>query len=609
MRLGRSIPCLTVLAVLCAAPAAEARDVVVKSFDGTPIVAHFFPAGGLAPGKRAPTVLAGHGYGMTGQTNQDASSDTIFGQTGVGPIRRAGYNVLTWDARGFGGSGGQVEIDSKDFEGRDVQALIDYVAKQPEAQLDRRNDPRLGMSGPSYGGGIQLVTAGIDRRVDAITPTIAWNSLLTALYKEGSVKQGWGSALGVAGQTAVTGGVTSPAGPQTGGLNPQINQALVEGAATGRFSEKTVAFFRSRATGPLVERIRVPTLLLQGTADTVFPLSEAMRNHAILKRNGVPVKMIWFCGGHGVCLGGDGPSTVLERAVVNWFDRYLKHKDVKTGPPFQFFPDSGKLTAGATFPPVSKGAISATGSGTLAIAPSADAGGGALIASTPNATAYNLDLPPARVTSDVVGEPRLRFTYSGTGAPADTHVYAQIVDTARNLVLGNVSTPIAVKLDGQTRTIERPLEPVAARAVAGKRYRLQIASASSLYTIQRSSGLVNFSRVGITLPLVDAKAPPAIGLRVGPTRGMRKARRGRAFKVRVRAFGETITGVRVLLRDRLNRQIGSSKPFVLKGRTRKPKVRVNRRIRPGRYRIVATGANAEGITVRFTKRLRIKQRR
>ena len=113
-----------------------------------------------------------------------------------------------------------------------------------------------------------------------------------------------------------------------------------------------MAFFRARATGPLVERIRVPTLLLQGSADTVFPLSEAMRNHAILKRNGVPVKMIWFCGGHGVCLGGQGPSTVLERAVVNWFDRYLKRRDVRTGPPFQFFPDGGTLTPGVTFPPV-----------------------------------------------------------------------------------------------------------------------------------------------------------------------------------------------------------------------------------------------------------------
>jgi len=600
---------MTVLAAMCAAPAAHARDLVVRSFDGTPIVAHFFPAEGGGAGKRAPTVLAGHGYGMSGQSDQNANSDTIFGQTGVGPIRRAGYNVLTWDARGFGGSGGQVEVDSKDFEGRDVQALIDYVANQPEAQLDRTNDPRLGMSGPSYGGGIQFVTAGIDRRVDAITPTIAWNSLLTALYKEGSVKQGWGSLLGVAGQTAVTGGVTSPAGPQTGSLNPRINQALVEGASTGRFSDETVAFFRSRGVSPLVERIRVPTLLLQGSADTVFPLSEAMRNHAILKRNGVPVKMIWFCGGHGVCLGGDGPSTALERAVVNWFDRHLKGKAVKTGAPFQFFPDGGKLTAGATFPPVRAGSISATGAGTLPIAPSADAGGGALIVSSPNATAYNLDLPPARGPADVLGEPRLRFTYSGTGAPADTHVYAQIVDTARNLVLGNVSTPLPVILDGKTRTIERPLEPVVARAVAGKRYRLQIASASTLYTTQRSSGLLNLSRVSVTLPLVDAKAPPAIALKVGPTRGMRRARRGRAFKIRVRGVGDTLTGVQLILRDRLNLRIGASGRFMLKGKTRKPRIRVTRRVRPGRYRIVATGVTAEGIPIRTTKRIRIRRRR
>jgi hypothetical protein len=40
------------------------------------------------------------------------------------------------------------------FEGRDVSALVDYVAAQPEAQLDAAGDPRAGMSGSSYGGGI-----------------------------------------------------------------------------------------------------------------------------------------------------------------------------------------------------------------------------------------------------------------------------------------------------------------------------------------------------------------------------------------------------------------------------------------------------------------------
>jgi len=604
---GRTLG-LAVLATLLAAPAAHARDAVVRSFDGTPIVTHFFPAEGLAPGKRAPTVLAGHGYGLSGQTNQDAASDPIFGQTGVGPIRRAGYNVLTWDARGFGGSGGQVEADSKDFEGRDVQALIDHVAKQPEVQLDRANDPRLGMSGTSYGGAIQLVTAGIDRRVDAIAPTIAWNSLLASLYKESTVKQGWGSVLAAAGQSSVFAGLVSPAGPQTGNLNPQINQALVEGAATGHFSDQTVAFFRARATGPLVERIRVPTLLLQGTADTLFTLKESMQSHAILKRNGVPVKLIWFCGGHGVCLGGQGPNTVLERAVVNWFDRYLKRKDVRTGPAFSFFPDGGALTPGVTFPPVRSGSISAAGSGVLPIAPSADPGGGALIASSPTAAAFNLDLPPARSAADVVGEPRLRLSYNGTGAPADTHVYAQIVDTARNLVLGNVSTPIPVKLDGRPHSIDRPLEPVAARAVAGKRYRLQLAAASTLYAAQRSSGLLQLTRVGITLPVINAKAPPALKLRVGGTRGMGRARRGRAFRVRVRALGDTLTGVRLIVRNRRGRRVGSSVRFTLKGKARRPRVKVRRRLRKGRYRIVATGVNAEGIAVRGTRRVRIRRR-
>ena len=142
----------------------------------------------------------------------------------------AGYNVLTWDARGFGGSGGQVMVDNANFEGRDVQALLTHVANQPEAQLDRPGDPRVGMTGASYGGGIQLVTAGIDRRVDAITPVIAWNSLLTSLYKDGSPKLGWGSVLGGVGLTSLPGGVLSPAGPQVGLHRP----AHQPGAGRGR---------------------------------------------------------------------------------------------------------------------------------------------------------------------------------------------------------------------------------------------------------------------------------------------------------------------------------------------------------------------------------------
>jgi ABC-2 type transport system ATP-binding protein len=74
-------------------------------------------------------------------------------------------NVLTWDPRGFGGSGGRAEVDSPQFEGRGVSAMISWLARQREALLDRRGDPRVGMAGGSSGGGIQLVAAARNHRL------------------------------------------------------------------------------------------------------------------------------------------------------------------------------------------------------------------------------------------------------------------------------------------------------------------------------------------------------------------------------------------------------------------------------------------------------------
>ena len=100
----------------------------------------------------------------------------------------------------------------------------------------------------------------------------------------------------------------------------------------------------------------------------------------------------------------------------------------------------------------------------------------------------------------VLGEPTLKLTYSGIAAPAQTHVYAQIVDGSGRVV-GNQATPIPVTLDGITRTIERPLEPIAAEAVAGSSYKLQITPATTLYTPQRSGGAVTFARIEVALPI------------------------------------------------------------------------------------------------------------
>src|SRR4051794_13733545 len=375
----RSLVLAVVLLLAAAAPAA-ARDTVVTSFDGTQLQVGFFPAAGLKPGQRAPTILQTHGWGGSRQKDPNAASDPSTGNVGTGPLRNAGFNVLTWDSRGFGQSGGTVTVDYKGNEGRDVQALIGWLAQQPEAKLDKPGDPRVGMHGVSYAGGIELVAAAIDKRIDAIVPTIAWNSLLTSLYKEETVKGGWSSLLFAAGQS--------------GRLDPHITSAFVTGTSTGKLSADDRAWFESRGPGDeLVSRIRVPTMLLQGTADTLFTTAEAIRNYGILRRH-VPVKMMWFCGGHGICNTGTGPAGHFERAVVAWLQRYLMRKHVRTGPGFEWLADDAKWRPAPPWPPPQGPPIKPPGWGPLAVSP-ADRVPAPPPAAGPAANAVNAPTPAA----------------------------------------------------------------------------------------------------------------------------------------------------------------------------------------------------------------------
>ena len=66
--------------------------------------------------------------------------------------------------------------------------------------------------------------------------------------------------------------------------------------------------------------------------------------------------------------------------------------------------------------------------------------------------------------------------------------YAQIVDNASHLVLGNQTTPIPVTLDGAAHTLTIPLEAVAADVTAGKSYTLQLTDGSDLVLRCPSAG-------------------------------------------------------------------------------------------------------------------------
>jgi len=554
-------------AALAWAPGASARDVTITSFDGTRIAAHWFPGKGVSASSPAPTILEGPGWSQPGDSAGDgtAGPGALFGVPGIDNFIDHGYNVLTWDPRGFGQSGGTVEIDDPQYEARDVEALIDWVAKQPEARHDRSctagkkkrrqrgtgkrkarkpvtcatrpNDPTIGMAGASYGGGIQLVTAAIDNRIDAIAPTIAWHSLLTSLFPERNVKFGWGSLLVTLGiEGSLPGGVTAPASA-AGRQDPRFYSIFSNGLTTGTVSAEDYDWMASHGPADMVDQIHVPTLLIQGTVDTLFPLDEAVRNFDQIRDNiwrvaaikskarkprarkrkkrrartaaeTVPVKMLWFCGGHGVCLTGQGPgSSYLDQRQLAWFDRYLRGRtDTDTGPKFAWIADDAQLRSSGEYPLKPAGSLSGSGSGTLPIAPGQ--GSGALIFASQAANAVNVPIGGPGAAANVVGAPHLHLTYHGTAVPQQTWVYAQFANPRNGTVLGNIATPIPLTLDGQTHSISRDLEMVAGRAPAGGGYTLQLTASSSLYDLQRSAGAVTFDDISATMPLGDPVTSP-----------------------------------------------------------------------------------------------------
>lgn len=488
-------------AALAAATPAQAQDLnTVTSFDGTAITFYWFPAENLAPGQTAPTVLQGPGFGGKAQSNPEAANGGPI--PGVGPLRQAGYNVLTWNPRGISPSGGKAMLDNPDFEGRDVQALISWVSQQPEAQLDGPGDPRVGMTGGSYGGGIQFATAAIDSRVDAIVPVIAWHSLGTSLYKANTIKTAWVNLL--------MAGATQPGNT----FDPRILKGRTQARKGMTFTSAVVDFARSAGPAALVGNITAPTLIIQGTIDNLFPLSEAVENYAALRKAGTPVQMTWYCGGHGVCLTGVGDNSVPLNQTWAWLDKYLRgNAAADTGAGFTWVDQRGTWRRAGSYP-VAAQRLSARGKGALRLVQKGGAGPykGDLPSSVSPLTALLLRsaIPspakravevPVRTAEPavVVGAPRVRLTYRGTAPRKKIRVLAQLVDNRTKTVLGNAITPVPLTLDGKVQRVSLPLEPVTASLRKGQRLTLQIVGQSSVYDVF-PKGSVRFSRVAVSLP-------------------------------------------------------------------------------------------------------------
>jgi len=260
----------------------------------------------------APAVLLAHGFG---------GSKTDLASQARSLVQR-GYVVLAYTARGFGRSGGLIHLDAPSYEVADASKLISYLATLPQVRKDAPGDPRMGVAGSSYGGGLALLLGAYDHRVDAVGADITWNDLSQALFpnavgtQPGVFKKLW------AGELFASATPRSARGNNIGACGrfaADLCTAYQQAASTGEPDAAILALLRASSPAGVLDRITAPTLLSQGEQDSLFPLGQADANARGVTAIGTPVKVIWRSGGHD----GETSTADLVQNLGSWFDPVL----------------------------------------------------------------------------------------------------------------------------------------------------------------------------------------------------------------------------------------------------------------------------------------------
>ncbi|MEU4446025.1 alpha/beta fold hydrolase [Actinosynnema sp. NPDC050801] len=326
----------------------------------------------------APAVLLPHGFG--------GSKDAVASQ--ATELAQRGFVVLAYSARGFGRSTGQIALNSLDHEVRDAQKLLDWLATREEVVTDGGGDPKVGVTGGSYGGALALSLAGVDPRVDTIAPVITYNDLAQALLPnsaraddvrdttpaagafadDGVFKRSWAGiffSAGLSGADATNPGqeasepgqddddgqavdsaaaaITAPqqqgdprpAGPLNGAcgrFQADVCAAYTEVATTGKAGPQTLEVLRRASPSSVTDKITQPTLLVQGEQDTLFGLDQADANARQIAANGAKVKVVWYAGGHD----GGSPGPELRGQIADWMAFHLEGEGADPGTSFEY---------------------------------------------------------------------------------------------------------------------------------------------------------------------------------------------------------------------------------------------------------------------------------
>ena len=290
------------------------QDVSIPTNDGVPLAATLYVPDGPPPAGGWPAIMLLHGLGGERQ-GMNLLAEQFF-------LPGEQYAVLTYDARGHGGTGGLISVDGP-REIADVREAFDWLALRPDVSASR-----IGAWGISYGGGAiwNAVVAGVPFAAAETCET--WTDLYSALVPQDLSKSG-----------VITGFLAEiPPGLLAPGL-----EAVREWGLTSSNLPGLRAFANERSVLSRLASVTTPMLMMQGRRDFAFGIDQATRAYASL----AGPKALWI-GNHGHAPSSFPASdtTAMMTAGRTWFDRHLRGLPVDTGPPVRMAREGAATVSG-----------------------------------------------------------------------------------------------------------------------------------------------------------------------------------------------------------------------------------------------------------------------
>ncbi|MCW7509693.1 alpha/beta hydrolase [Leptospira levettii] len=221
-------------------------------------------------------------------------------------LAKKGYVVFSYNTRGFGTSGGLINVAGpKDME--DLSKGIDFLLANAPV-----NAANIGIAGISYGAGISLLGLSKEPRIKTAVAMSGWGSLPDSLYGNQSPRLVWGLLLVTAGYI-------------TGRMDPIIAENFQKLLDT-RDVATVLSWARERSPNNFVAELNAsgkPVYISNNSQDNLFQPNQILPYFEQLT---VPKKLDLNNGIHATAeIGGIlGINNYVWTNAYDWFDYWLK---------------------------------------------------------------------------------------------------------------------------------------------------------------------------------------------------------------------------------------------------------------------------------------------